>query len=270
MPKVKGTLSPIERFHLNFVRESLKRRWMDRTFTLLQQHVGARWIDWCTYNLRTVYGLDHITPFRYRSIVLVANHRSFFDMFVINAVLYREGGFRQRFLFPVRSNFFYDNPAGIVVNGIMSFFSMYPPVFRDRARASLNHQSFQELSASMKAGLRSAGVHPEGTRNRFEDPYTFLPAQSGVGRLIHVSGAPVLPVFINGLQNDLLSQVRSNFTRGGEPIHVLFGPPVELEDLLAKKGNGRIYKAVADRVMDDIAALGQQERMLRARVPPNE
>jgi 1-acyl-sn-glycerol-3-phosphate acyltransferase len=264
MGRDKRSLSSVERAHLEFVRWTLRQSWVDTGLARLQEHVGARWIDWCTSRLRTAHGLEHIRPYRERSILLVSNHRSFFDMFVINAILYREGGFRQRFLFPVRANFFYDRPAGFAVNGIMSFFSMYPPVFRDRARASLNRNSFEELSHTMQAGLRSAGIHPEGTRNTGDDPYQLLPPQTGVGRLVHVSGSPVMPVFINGLQNDLRRQVVSNFRGDGTPIHVVFGPEVPLTDLRGQTGNGRIYRRITERIMAHIGQLGDVERQLRA------
>lgn len=247
-----------------FVRATIRVRWLDRLCTWLQERVGAWWIDRCTRNLRHVVGLEHVRPYADRSILLVANHRSFFDMFVVNAVLYREGGFRQRFLFPVRANFFYDGPLGLFVNGVMSFFSMYPPVFRDRRRASLNHAAFRELAELMTTEVRSAGLHPEGTRNRGEDPYDFLPAQSGAGRLIHASQAPVIPVFVNGLRNDLVQQVRGNFRGDGAPVVVVFGPPVDFGDLRERAGQGRTYRALAERAMEAIGELSDVERAYRA------
>lgn len=252
------------RFSTAFVRATLEIRALDRLCTAMQEHVGAWWIDKCTANLRHVVGLEHVRPFAQRSVLLVANHRSFFDMFVVNAILFREAGFRQRFLFPVRANFFYERPLGLVVNGLMSFFSMYPPVHRDRRRAARNHAAFAELGRLLAQGTRSAGVHPEGTRNRGDDPYAFLPAQSGAGRLIHASGVPVLPVFVNGLDNDIFRQVRGNFRRTGEPVVVVFGPPVDFEGRLEQPARGRTYREVAERAMSALGDLGEVERRYRA------
>jgi len=245
------------------VRATIRARGLDRLCTLLQERVGAWWIDRCTRNLRHVVGLEHVRPYAQRSILLVGNHRSFFDMFVVNAVLYRQAGFRQRFLFPVRANFFYDNPLGLFVNGVMSFFSMYPPVFRDRRRASLNHAAFRELAELMTNEVRSAGLHPEGRRNHGDDPYAFLPAQSGAGRLIHASSAPVIPVFVNGLHNDLVQQVKGNFRRDGPAVVVVFGPPVDFGELRSGPGNGRTYRALAESAMAAIGELGRIERRYR-------
>ena len=241
---------------------TLRTRWLDRLLTRLQDQVGARWILASVSNLLSVHGLENVAAYKNTSMLLVANHRSFFDMFVLNAILYRRAGYDQRFLFPVRSSFFYDRSLGFLVNAIVSFFSMYPPVFRDRKRALLNHQGFIELSEAMRSQTRSAGIHPEGTRN-IGDPYALLPAQSGAGRLVHLSGRPVIPAFINGLTNSIPSQIAGNIRRTGEPVIAVFGPAVPLDDLLAQPGSGRVYRAIAERIMERITELAEKERALR-------
>jgi len=62
-----------------------------------------------------------------RSLSFMNVGNKMFDMFVINMVLYTHG-FMLRLLFPVRATFFYDSPLGWFVNGIMSWFSMFPPI----------------------------------------------------------------------------------------------------------------------------------------------
>ncbi len=81
---------------------------------------------------------------------------------------------------------------------------MYPPIFRERKRAALEpgRASTSWRSPPLAAEGFFAGIHPEGTRKKDDDPYTFLPAQSGVGRVIRKAHVvPVLPVFVNGLLN---------------------------------------------------------------------
>src|SRR5437899_353445 len=41
-------------------------------------------------------------------ILLVANHRTFFDLFVLGWILWQRAGLKQRLNFPVRANFFYE------------------------------------------------------------------------------------------------------------------------------------------------------------------
>lgn len=259
----KNRLSWIERANIRFIHKTFQTPSVDRILTLLQRVVGAGWVHVCTRHLRIVHGLDRLpAPDAGRSFILVSNHRSFFDMYVANMVLFR-AGHRNRLLFPVRSTFFYDHPLGFLVNGLMSFWSMYPPIFRDRKKASLNHAAFNELILAMKHGGRSAGIHPEGTRKKDDDPYTFLPAQSGVGRAIHQARVPVYPVFIHGLGNDLVRQVLGNFTRKGKKIILVFGAPIDFGTMLDEPGTGRTYKLIADRTLEVIGTLGQEEKRLR-------
>lgn len=257
-------LSFMERLNIRLVRATFTSAWLDRLMRFLQRTVGAGWIDLCTRKIRVVHGLDRLPPpERAQSFILVANHRSFFDMFVVNAVLYRSG-WRTRLLFPVRAGFFYDSPLGFLVNGIMSFYSMYPPIFRERKKSVLNHTAMSELILALKHGGRSAGIHPEGTRKKDDDPYTFLPAQSGVGRAIHGARVDVIPVFINGLGNDLKKQVWGNFNGKGRKIIVNFGAPIAFGALLDEPPTAKTYRSIADKTLEVIGALGQEEKALRA------
>ena len=257
-------LNWLERANVSFIRKTFDWPWLDKFCAWGCRVPGAGWVYFCTRNLLRIHGLERLPPLgSLEKVILVANHRSFFDMYVINAVLYKRG-FRQRLLFPVRSNFFYDHVAGFFVNAIMSFWSMYPPIFRDRQRLSLNHTAFSELASAIADG-RSAGIHPEGTRNRGDDPYSLLPAQNGIGRLIHQArGATVVPVFINGLTNTLGKQVTSNFDKSGRPIHVVFGAPIDFVEQRDGPSSTKTYRAIVDRTMQAIAALGEEERALRA------
>lgn len=257
-------LSFLERANIHFIRRTFTIPWLDTFLMFLQQRIGALWIHLCTRHLRMVFGLDRLPAYDpERPFIVVSNHRSFFDMFVINAVLFR-AGWKHRLLFPVRSTFFYDHPLGFFVNGVMSFWSMYPPIFRDRKKAVLNHTAFNEMIWAMKHGGRCAGIHPEGTRKKDDDPYTFLPAQSGVGRAIHQARVLVYPVFINGLGNNLPKQVLGNFTRKGPKVIVNFGKPIDFGDLLEEPPSGRLYKQIADRTLEVIGELGQEEKVIRA------
>lgn len=256
----------LERLNIQIVRRTFMIPTVDRMLTFLLRVVGAGWVHACTKNIRHVYGLERVPEYRSeKPFILVANHRSFFDMFVVNMALYR-AGWRHRLLFPVRSNFFYDHPLGFFVNGAMSFWSMYPPIFRDRKKLALNHAAMNELIWALQHGGRSAGIHPEGTRKKDDDPYTFLPAQNGVGRAIHQARVEVIPAFIHGLGNDLLRQIAGNFTRRGKRIIVVFGAPIDFGALLDEPPSARVYKQIADRTLDVIGALGQEEREIRRRI----
>ncbi len=259
-------LGRFERFSIRLVRATFRPGLLDRCLRLCQRTIGQAWIHHATKHLRRVHGEENIPDLgEGRSVLVVSNHRSFFDLYVITAELVRRG-LKKRIVFPVRSNFFYTNPLGLVVNFWMSFLSMYPPIFREPKRAALNLASLDELGRLLAEGSMFVGLHPEGTRNRNEDPYSFLPAQPGVGRVIHsAQNLDVVPVFVSGLGNDLWKQVKGNFTKKGAPIVVVFGPTVDLHDLLAERPSPRIYREISERCMRAIGECGEQERAIRAR-----
>lgn len=263
----KDLLTPLEKFQIRFVRRTFEPGAVDTIVRRLQRHIGSVWIEECTKRIRHVHGLDRVPPLDpAQSYVCVSNHRSFFDLYVITGYLVRRG-MPHRLLFPVRSGFFYDHPLGLFVNGTMSFFAMYPPVFRQRERAALNLAGIDETIRLLKRGGVWLGLHPEGTRNKDGDPYKLLPAQSGVGRIIHSARVNVLPVFINGLGNDLPKQIAGNFTKKGTPIVVVFGKPLELDSLYAEPSSPRVHKQVAERALQAIARLGEEERAIRESLP---
>jgi 1-acyl-sn-glycerol-3-phosphate acyltransferase len=255
-------LSFLERLNVRIVRRSFEPGWLDRCLRFLQRTIGQAWIHHSTKHLRHVHGPLPALEGN-ESVLVVANHRSFFDLYVITAELVRRG-LKKRIVFPVRSGFFYDSPLGLFVNFWMSFLAMYPPLFRDRKKAAVNLKSLDELGFLLSRGGVFAGLHPEGTRNKSADPLAFLPAQPGVGRVIYRARVPVVPVFVNGLGNDIVRQVRSNWSKVGEPIHVVFGEPVDFGDLLEQKPSPRVFREISERCLQAIGQLGEHEKALRA------
>ncbi|HEV8245379.1 MAG TPA: lysophospholipid acyltransferase family protein [Polyangiaceae bacterium] len=260
----RGRLNPIERAQIAFVRRTFEPGVWDQGMRFFQRTLGQGWIHHSTKHLRHVYGLERLPKFEpAKSYILVANHRSFFDLYVVTSHLVRLG-LHHRIVFPVRSGFFYTTPLGLFVNGVMSFFAMYPPIFRHRRQAPLNVTSLDELSWMLRRGGMFVGLHPEGTRKKDDDPYTFLPAQRGIGRIIYDVQMPVIPVFINGLINDLYRQVRSNFDRTGRKIVVVFGEAIDFADLYGERPSPKVHLAIAERTLEVIGKLGQEERKRRA------
>jgi 1-acyl-sn-glycerol-3-phosphate acyltransferase len=259
-------LSPLEQRLIRFVRGTFEPGPMDRAVRVLQRHVGANWIESAIRNLRQVHGLDRLPAWDPKqSYVVVSNHRSFFDLYVVTGYLVKRG-MPHRLVFPVRSGFFYDRRLGLLVNGLMSFFAMYPPVFRERQRAALNLAGLDEVVRLLKKGGAFVGLHPEGTRNKTSDPYTLLPAQGGIGRIIQSARVPVLPVFVNGLGNDIVRQVASNYTKKGNPVTVVFGAPIDFGDMLDAPPSPRLHRRISEHTLEVIKKLGEEEREIRARL----
>ncbi len=258
-------LTAVERWQIEFVRRTFASAPVDRVIRVLQRRLSANWIDLSTRNLLHVHGVDRLPAFgRDTSTILVSNHRSFFDLFVVSSVIVKRG-LEQRLMFPVRSQFFYDSPLGLAVNGAMSFFAMYPPLFRDRDKTALNRASVDELVRLLRAGGALVGLHPEGTRNKDKDPYALLPARPGVGRIIQATRgrAVVIPVFVNGLGNDFVRQVAGNYSKRGDPITVVFGAPLDFDGVA---DGPDADQRISDHALEAVRALGEEERVLRAKL----
>jgi 1-acyl-sn-glycerol-3-phosphate acyltransferase len=211
-----------------------------------------------------VHGLEHLAGFGDRdSLLVVSNHRSFFDFYVVAAVLFWKTTLPRRLFFPVRSTFFYDHPLGPPTNIAMSCMRMFPPIMRDKDRASFNLFSVQRCVAELEVPGTIMGLHPEGTRNKGDDPYSFLPAQSGVGKIaLDAAHARVVPVFVHGLSNSLGTEFTRNWRERPEAnvIDVMFGPEVPMADLRASTARAASLKRAANRALDGIKKLAEEHR----------
>jgi 1-acyl-sn-glycerol-3-phosphate acyltransferase len=262
-----AVLSPFERFAFRVTHRMNQGCWK-RFWTWCQSVFGAGWIQVSTYNLMRVYGLENIEAVDHdRPILLVANHRSFFDMYVVSTTLFRKTTWRKQLFFPVRGRFYYQSRRGMFVNLVMGWWSMYPPFFAAGKapipeKRAFDKYSFRRLTQLCREGAGNViGFHPEGTRNRSDDPYSYLRPQPGVGKLIKDANAQVIPVFIAGLGNKLAKQVLGNWFRG-EEIRIHFGQQLDLSEFIAKKDHVRTYKEISEFVMNKIAELGEADREL--------
>lgn len=237
-----------------------------RLWTFCQRHIGSLWIYMATYNLINVFGLENIENIpSEKPLLLVANHRSFFDMYTVSSVLFRRTKRPIKLFFPVRAKFFYDSPLGWFVNFVMGWFSMFPPFFREERE--VKKREFDKYSLRCLIQLSSEGrghiigFHPEGKRNLNDNPHHLLPAQPGIGKVIYAAQPQVVPVFITGLGNDLPKQILGNWM-GGEKIRIYFGKPLDLLPFYEKKDRLRTHKEIADFLMEKIGELAMEDKIL--------
>ncbi len=266
-PEELAVLRPLERLAWRVTRRMNEGRWKE-FWTHCQRTVGMGWIRLCTYNLMRVHGLENFEAANAdRPVLLASNHRSFFDMYVVSAELFRRTDRPKKLFFPVRGRFFYESPLGMLVNCLMGWWSMYPPFFAAGsnpipAKREFDKYSFRALVALCREGRGNlVGFHPEGTRNKDADPYTLLPPKPGIGRLIKEAEPQVVPVFVTGLSNDLPRQILGNWT-GGPPIRVHFGPILDLSQFRDRRDGLRTYKEIGEFVMSQIAELAGRDRAL--------
>ncbi len=255
-----SALNAIERFGFRFAHRMNQGEWK-RFWTFCQKHIGSLWIYIATYNLMNVFGLENIEDAAVdRPILLVANHRSFFDLYTVSSVLFRRVKRPIQLFFPVRGKFFYDNPIGWFVNFVMGWFSMYPPFFYKNKQREFDKYSMRRLIQICSENRPNIiGLHPEGGRNLSENPYEFRRAQPGAGKIIMSARPQVIPVFIVGLGNNLPKQILGNWT-GGEKVRIWFGDEIDLSEFYEKRDALRTHKEIADYLMLKIGELGEKDK----------
>ena len=213
-----------------------------------------------------VHGLEHLLRYGKKDCVLVvANHRTFFDFFVITAVVYWKTRLSHRILFPVRSNFFYDHPLGPLVNGAMAGMTMFPPVLRTddkQKRTVFNEYSVQRSIEELAVPGTTMGLHPEGTRNKGPDPYAMLRARPGVGKIALSSPhAHVIPAFVLGMGNQLPKEYVYNWLYADtHRVDAMFGPELDLSDLRREPVTKETSQLASERMVDAIGALAARHR----------
>lgn len=269
-PEQLATLSRFERasFELAdfFARPALtplSTNWNSAFMGALIYSCGGRRLN--------VKGLETLQAYtKKESVLLVANHRSFFDFFTISALCYWRTKLTKRIFFPVRQTFFYTHPAGPAVNAIMSGMRMFPPVMREKEKKAFNTYSvercIEELNRTDIGTL--LGIHPEGTRNKNPDPYSFLPAQPGVGRIALgvTNRTKVIPIFALGMGQSIAEEMKKNALAPKEhPVDVYFGKPIDFDDLRPRAAMITAQKKAADRCLDAIKALAEEQRREAAR-----
>jgi 1-acyl-sn-glycerol-3-phosphate acyltransferase len=253
------SLTPFERRAFRLARHMNQGRWK-RFWCFCDREIGARWINTVVGRRVRIYGLEHIeAAARDRPLVLAANHRSFFDMYVVMAQLFRRTSGWREIYFPVRGRFFYQTAFGVFLNMFAAWWAMYPPFFLTPAKRRFDQYAMGLLAAICREGAgRLVGFHPEGTRNKNPDPYSYLPAQPGIGRLVLEARPQVAPVFVAGLSSNFAHEIGSMWA-DDKPIRLHFGAVL---DYTAAPPDGATPRAIADDIMRRVRLLGEADRSL--------
>ena len=225
-----ATLTSVERRALAFaswVNESPRIRTITHW---VNSNIHRHFVTLLTSRRIHLIGIDKITRLRPdRGVLIASNHRSFFDQYVIASYMYQNVIHWNEFFFPVRSGFWYDTALGILLNLLFSTTSMFPPIFRPREKRGVTRAGLNFLAERLKSPKTLVGIHPEGTRNKGEDPYELLPPEPGFGRVALYARPIVIPIFINGLSNNPVDEISQNFG-SKRPVIVVYGDPIDFSE----------------------------------------
>lgn len=238
-------LSPMERVAWR-VADFVHRRL--RGLTELWNSSVMMFVTWMTVTRRIrVSGIEHIASVDPdRGLCLMANHRSFWDFFIIGCSMVKWGGFRpSRLMFPVRGSFFYDRPGGMIINAIFSGMAMFPPILRERGRKKWNTYAVERCVYELRDQKVQVGIHPEGKRTSSEDPFEVQRGKVGAAAIaLQAPDAQIIPVFVTGVGNDIVEEFRRNWMEPENyPVYVAFGEELSLEGLGAADSPMAMRKA---------------------------
>jgi len=201
-----------------------------------------------------------------QGLIVCANHRSYFDNFAVSVRMMKILKHRLNYRFPIRTEGFYDTWYGLFVNLVCSAVTMYPPIIRGARGVEWGKRVVEIITSELGRGDTAVLIHPEGGRNHGIDPYSLMPARPGLGKIIHQSSAPVVPVFLQGFPGTTVAVLKANFCRprGAIPlVHMVMGAPIDFSAERACKPSARLFFQMANKVNAQITLLGEKERALR-------
>jgi 1-acyl-sn-glycerol-3-phosphate acyltransferase len=190
----------------------------------------------------TVTGLELVPPTG--ALILASNHLSFVDSMVIPIVVPRRVGFL------AKSDYF--EQPGIRGRLAKAWYEGLGalPVDRDDSKAAL--ASLDTALGVLSEG-GAFGIYPEGTRSRDGRLYR---GRTGVAQLALTSGAPVVPVGLQGTAD--IQPVGTRIPRLAR-VTVAFGAPLDFAGKYDGVPPGRARREITDTIMARIQELSGQE-----------
>jgi len=190
----------------------------------------------------TVIGLDRVPATG--PVILASNHLSFVDSMVIPIVVPRP------VVFLAKSEYFHlPGPKGRFVKAWFEMLGALP-VDRDDSKAAI---ASLDPALDVLAGGGAFGIYPEGTRSRDGRLYR---GRTGVAQLALTSGAPVVPV---GLQGTAEVQPVGSRRLRLVKVTVSFGEPIHVRGRYDGVPPGKARREITDQIMGEIQALTGQE-----------
>ncbi len=112
------------------------------------------------------------------------------------------------------------------------------------------HGLYQEGVNRLIRAVKSGGIlhiYPEGTRTRSGE---IGDGKSGIGRIVYESGAPVVPVYHQGLEDVL--PIGEGVPRIAREIRIAIGKPLRFDEDRKLDNDASTWKRITGRIMDAI------------------
>jgi len=186
-----------------------------------------------------VFGLENIPaepPY-----IIAPNHTSVLDQTIVS---YAIGSERRDKMYTLASKHFFDNP----------FFRTFMRIAANVVRLDREEDFFTALRTAaklIKLG-RAVYINPEGTRSKTGD---LQPFKVGVGVLAVETGAPIIPVYIEGTFKSLK---RGNIIPKPHKVKVFFGEPILMDGYkkrLASEPAYDVYRSVTEELFKRVSSL---------------
>jgi 1-acyl-sn-glycerol-3-phosphate acyltransferase len=236
-----------ERRHSEHRPSPLARRlWPVTSYLLTNLSVAVLWVLFFVLNRTTVHGRRQVGYGR--NTILIANHQSMIDSFLIGLAVYFPKSLIRPHLLPW-------NPAATenFFRGWLRAWLAYNwrciPVREGRR----DPRAMRRLTEVLPDGVMI--LFPEGTRTR---DGSVGPGRPGAGVVALTTGARVVPVAIDGMREVL--PIGRRIPRIGKRIHVWYGPPLDSP----RSPNPAPQRAEAQQLVDQaMAAIRDQLAAIR-------
>lgn len=172
--------------------------------------------------------------------IIAANHTSVLDSFIVPAVLPRRvtyvgkaeylDDWKTRRIFPALGMIPIDRSGG------------------DAAQAAL------DLAARVLGDGELFAIYPEGTRSRTGKLYK---GRTGVARLSHRTGAPIIPVGLVGMRE--IQPPDAPMPRFFKPATIRFGVPLQPDEFGDAELDPLVFRSMTDTLMFSIRELSGQQ-----------
>ena len=209
----------MRRQHFGFWTEQPFYRWTQRTTSVIFDALGKL----------ESHGNENIP--RRGGVLLLSNHVSYLDPFIIGTAAHREIHYMARhdvFRIPGLRQF-------------IAALNAYPVRRGAADRGALKH-----TLSLLKAG-KVVLIFPEGTRSV---DGTLGKAHDGVSFIVHSADVPTIPVFLKGT----ILPRNSKFIRPAQ-LSATFGSPLDFNEVRQIADRRELYRRMGEQIMQSIAEL---------------